>query len=160
MQKLLLFAVMALLGAASPEAMRAQSKIIVSKEKLMLYVVDGKSDTIFSAPVSVGTNYGQKQKKGDRRTPEGSFKVVNIQDASSWTHDFHDGHGQRKGAYGPYFIRLLTPPFTGIGIHGTCFPELIGTRSSEGCIRLNNADVRKLRKLVTVGMPCIIEKDK
>ena len=56
------------------------------------------------------------------------------------------------GAYGPYFIRLLTPPHRGIGIHGTHAPESIGTRATEGCIRMNNDDLRELRPYVEVGM--------
>ena len=129
------------------------------KEQLMLYVVCSKNDTLFSAPIGVGSNYGDKQEEGDRKTPEGTFKVVKIHDSSKWTHDFKDRYGIRKGAYGPFFIRLMTPRFTGIGIHGTCFPEQIGTRCSEGCIRMNNSDVVKLKNFVFVGMQCIIEKD-
>ena len=56
------------------------------------------------------------------------------------------------GAYGPYFIRLLTPPHRGIGIHGTHAPESIGTRATEGCIRMNNDDLRELRPYVEPGM--------
>lgn len=133
-------------------------KIVISKQKARLYLIDGK-DTLFIVPVSVGKNVGDKQRKGDYKTPEGTFKICQIQNASTWTHDFKDGKGQRKGAYGPYFFRIKTPKFSGIGIHGTCFPEKIGTRCSEGCIRLNNNDIKKLRQYVFVGMTCVIEKD-
>lgn len=71
----------------------------------------------------------------------------------------HDGKGLRKGAYGPYFFRLKVPKFNSIGIHGTCKPETIGTRDSEGCIRLYNNDLCKLRKFVYVGMSVLITKD-
>lgn len=139
---------------------QGQNRIVISKERFLLFVVNSKCDTLFSAPIGVGSNYGNKQKKSDRRTPEGIFKIVKIHDSSKWTHDFKDGYGIRKGAYGPFFFRLKTPRFSGIGIHGTCFPEQIGTRCSEGCIRMNNSDLIKLRKLVFVGMQCIIEKDR
>lgn len=139
---------------------QGQNRIVISKERFLLFVVNSKCDTLFSAPIGVGSNYGNKQKKGDRRTPEGIFKIVKIHDSSKWTHDFKDGYGIRKGAYGPFFFRLKTPRFSGIGIHGTCFPEQIGTRCSEGCIRMNNSDLIKLRKFVFVGMQCVIEKDR
>ena len=67
---------------------------------------------------AVGKNAGQKRRAGDMRTPEGSFTVVQIQDSSSWSHDFGDGKGPVAGAYGPWFIRLATG-WQGIGIHGT-----------------------------------------
>jgi lipoprotein-anchoring transpeptidase ErfK/SrfK len=108
--------------------------------------------------IAVGKNTGNKERKGDMRTPEGEFPIVQIQDASTWTHDFRDGKGQIKGAYGPYFIRLGTPPWKGIGIHGTHAPSSIGTNVSEGCIRLKNDDIAELRRLVKLGDKVIIRK--
>lgn len=125
----------------------------------MLYVVTEQSDTVYKAPVGIGLNRGTKKAKGDMRTPEGSFSIKSIERSSKWTHDFKDGYGQRKGAYGPYFIRLKIPNVNSIGIHGTCFPKSIGTRCSEGCIRLRNEDLSELRKYVFVGMRVIIEPD-
>lgn len=137
----------------------ARNRIVIDKPTLKLYVIGEKNDTLFTAPVCVGKNLGNKQRKGDMRTPEGKFTITQIQDAESWTHDFHDGGGERKGAYGPYFIRLATPPHTGIGIHGTCFPERISTRDSEGCIRLLNDDLRRLMPYVSKGMSVEITAD-
>lgn len=114
----------------------SQSRIImVDKSNLQLYVIEGV-DTLLSAPVCIGANYGNKLKTGDRRTPEGSFWISQIQNASEWEHDFGDGKGMVRGAYGPWFFRLKIPQWTSIGIHGTDFPESIGTRVSEGCVRL------------------------
>lgn len=107
----------------------------------------------------MGKNYGNKTKAGDKKTPEGTFTICSIENSSCWKHDFKDGKGLRKGAYGPYFFRLKVPKFNSIGIHGTCLPESIGTRSSEGCIRLNNSDLQKLKAFVFVGMKCIIKND-
>ena len=106
--------------------------------------------------IAVGRNLGDKQRVGDMRTPEGEFPVVQIQDSSSWTYDFGDGNGPTRGAYGPYFIRLGTPGWTGIGIHGTHAPDSIGTNITEGCIRLNNDDVIELRRIVQIGDRVVI----
>jgi hypothetical protein len=38
---------------------------------------------------------------------------------------------------------------TGFGIHGTIEPETIGTKSSKGCIRLHNGDVKKVYNMLT-----------
>ena len=131
--------------------------IVISKESMTLNLYDSDGGLIFSFPVAVGKNYGNKEKVGDMKTPEGEFTVSQIQDASAWTHDFKDGKGVIAGCYGNWFIRLKTPPHTGIGIHGTHAPESIGTRATEGCIRLNNADLDKLKPLVKVGMKVTIK---
>lgn len=139
--------------------LNAQNTIIVSKAKLRLYVVSANGDTLCNFPCAVGMNFGNKEKSGDWKTPEGEFRVTEIRDSRTWCHDFKDGYGCRKGAYGPWFIRLYVPGFTGIGIHGTCFPESIGSRCSEGCIRLRNEDLVELKKYVKVNMKCVIERD-
>lgn len=126
--------------------------IVISKEDMNLSLYDRDSLLICRFDVAVGKNYGNKQRSGDMKTPEGSFSVSQIQDASTWCHDFNDGNGVIEGCYGNWFIRLSTPPHTGIGIHGTHAPESIGTRATEGCIRLNNNDLDSLKPLVRVGM--------
>lgn len=40
-----------------------------------------------------------------------------------------------------------------VGVHGTNTPWLIGQAVSHGCVRLRNADILALRKLVRVGTP-------
>lgn len=133
--------------------------VIVDKPNLQLFVIES-SDTLFSAPICAGSNFGDKVKKGDQRTPEGVFCISQILNSSKWKHDFGDGRGQIRGAYGPWFFRLRTPKWiTGIGIHGTCFPESIGKRESEGCVRLKNEDLIKLKALIKVGMKVVITKD-
>ena len=130
--------------------------IVISKESMTLKLFDSKGGLIYCFPVAVGKNYGNKHQVGDMKTPEGEFTVQQIQDASTWGHDFKDGKGRIEGAYGNWFIRLKTPPHTGIGIHGTHDPSSIGTRATEGCIRLHNENLDKLKKLVKVGMKVII----
>ena len=125
----------------------------------MLSVVSESNDTLFRCPIACGENLGNKTRIGDRKTPEGSFKITKMYDATSWKHDFGDGQGMRLGAYGPLFFRLNVPGFNDIGIHGTIFPESIGTRSSEGCVRLHNEDIVKLYRYCYIGMPVIIGKD-
>ena len=43
-----------------------------------------------------------------------------------------------------------------VGIHGTDQPELIPGRVSHGCIRLRNADIVRLARLMPVGTPVTI----
>lgn len=130
--------------------------IVISKQDKMLRLVDYKGKILFDAPVAIGKAVGNKRMSGDMRTPEGIFKVVDIQDASGWTHDFGDGKGKIEGAYGDFFIRLEVPGHRGIGIHGTHLPESIGTRASEGCVRLNNENLHTLVELIAVPTIVVI----
>ena len=143
------------------------SFIVISKKDLQLIVyAQSEKDTIALAayPVCVGKNKGQKQRKGDMRTPESSldnpFSITNIQDASTWTHDFGDGRGAIL-AYGHWFLRLKTPGHNGIGIHGSTNNEnTVPGRGSEGCIRLLDKDIIQLKeKYARVGMPVIIKHE-
>ena len=43
-----------------------------------------------------------------------------------------------------------------VGIHGTDRPELIPGRISHGCIRVRNADIRRLARLMPLGTPITI----
>lgn len=130
--------------------------IIISKQDFTLSLYDSDDRLVCRFPVAVGKHYGNKQRSGDMKTPEGDFSIQQIQPASDWGHDFGDGKGWIPNCYGNWFIRLKTPPHRGIGIHGTHAPESIGTRATEGCIRLRNADLDSLKPLVRVGMPVAI----
>ena len=43
-----------------------------------------------------------------------------------------------------------------IGIHGTDQPGLLPGRPSHGCVRVRNADIRRLARLMPVGTPLTI----
>jgi lipoprotein-anchoring transpeptidase ErfK/SrfK len=130
--------------------------IRIVKGRHVMYVYDGGA-LVRSYPVAVGENTGDKQKVGDRRTPEGTFEVQQMQKSDYWVHDFGDGKGPIEGAYGPWFIRLRAGPWKGIGIHGTHDPSSIGKNVTEGCIRLTNEDLRELKPKITLGMKVVIE---
>ena len=135
------------------------SKIVVTKSKFTLEVYDDKNEIIKTYKVAIGKNPGDKQRKGDMRTPIGEFKIIQIQNSKSWKYDFpDDGLGPIEGAYGPWFIRLKTPKWTGIGIHGTHDPKSIGTMSSTGCIRMRNEDIIELKNMVKIGIPVVIKE--
>ena len=141
--------------------------IVIDKPALHLSVYENQEgDTVLIAryPVCVGKNYGQKQKSGDMTTPECTFEnpfsITQIVPASDWTHDFGDGRGSIL-SYGNWFMRLKTPGFSGIGIHGSTNNESsVPGRGSEGCIRLLNDDLDELKSnYAFVGMKVIILKD-
>lgn len=141
--------------------------ILISKPEYRLYVCEVlNGDTIKRVhyPVCVGKAKGQKQKKGDMKTPECTFEkpfsITEIVDASKWTHDFGDGRGSIL-SYGHWFMRLKTPGHSGIGIHGSTNNESsVPGRGSEGCIRLRDDDLIQLKeKYAFVGMRVVILPD-
>lgn len=139
--------------------------VISKKDQLLTVYAPVKGDTLPVAnfPVCLSKNKGQKQESGDMKTPESEpgkpFKIIQIQDASTWCHDFNDGRGEIL-AYGNWFLRLETP-FNGIGIHGSTNNEnSVPGRASEGCIRLRDADIITLKeKYAHVGMPVVIKQE-
>jgi len=141
--------------------------ILISKPEYRLYVcevVDGDTLKRVHYPVCVGKMKGQKQKKGDMKTPEctpeNPFVITEIVDASTWHHDFGDGRGSIL-SYGHWFMRLKTPGHSGIGIHGSTNNESsVPGRGSEGCIRLRDDDLIQLKEnYAFVGMRVVILAD-
>ena len=133
--------------------------LIKTALELRVYEQDSLVD---SFEIACGKYKGNKLQKGDCKTPEGEFTICKIHDSSAWKHDFKDGEGLIDGAYGPFFFRLQGDSLeadVGIGIHGTHLPQSIGSRSTEGCIRLKNEDIIKLYGYVYVGMRVIILPD-
>ena len=119
--------------------------LLISKDEMKLRLIDYKGQELFTADIACGKNYGNKEKQGDLKTPEGTFKIIDIQDASKWKHDFGDGKGEIEGAYGNHFIRLETHD-----------PLSIGTRATEGCIRIKNSELEQLVSLIRVPTTVII----
>ena len=69
------------------------------------------------------------------------------------------------GSYGPYSFGLsahsnVLKTFAGgdgrVGLHGTNEPGLIGSSVSHGCIRLRNAAVRRLARILPLGTPVYV----
>ena len=119
------------------------TKLVVDRERFTATLFyDGR--VVFRAPVGVG--------KPDAPTPRGNFYV----------RDEVSGFGDPF--YGPIAFgtsarsEVLTdwPGGGFVGIHGTNEPQLIPGRISHGCIRLRNADIRRLSRLMPVGTPLVI----
>ncbi len=99
---------------------------------------------VFSAPVGIG--------EAQSATPAGDFYVRDVLTR------------YRSPTYGPIAFgtsarsaTLTDWPAGGyIGIHGTDRPGLIPGAISHGCIRMRNADILRLAKLMPVGTPVII----
>ncbi len=151
----------------TPQIEKKNTFIVVSKAELRLYVygtVGGDTVLMAKFPACLSRNKGQKQRKGDNKTPECKqskpFHIQAIRNSSAWTHNFHDGRGNIK-AYGAWFLSLYTPGHTGIGIHGSTNNESsVPGRQSEGCIRLRDPDIIILKEQYAyLKMPVIIKNE-
>jgi lipoprotein-anchoring transpeptidase ErfK/SrfK len=98
---------------------------------------------VFRAPVGIGT--------ANAPTPTGSFYVRNR--LTRYRSPFYG-----PVAFGTSARSSLTdwPAGGFVGIHGTNRPDLIPGRVSHGCIRLRNADIVALARLMPVGTPIAI----
>jgi hypothetical protein len=123
----------------------ARGRVVVDRRTLQARYEDGDGRTVWRARVGVGAPATP--------TPGGRFFVRERLRAL-------DGG---NGLYGPYalgtsaYASVSDWPRGGVvGIHGTDAPALIPGRPSHGCVRLRNADVRTLVRLVGRGTPVLI----
>ena len=103
---------------------------------------DGR--TVLRVPVGVGTP--------DAPTPRGSFVIRNRLTR-------YDSPFYGPVAFGTSARSATLTDWPGggyVGIHGTDEPERIPGAVSHGCIRLRNADILRLARLVRVGTPLTI----
>lgn len=131
---------------------------VCSKKDHLFLGIDRRNGVLFLvSSVATGRNPGQKSKVGDMRTPEGKFAISQIQDASWWK-PYEDKKTGEKIGYGPFFIRLDTGKWKGIGIHGTDDGHIseIGTNASHGCLRLKNEDLIKVVEYSMTGQEVLI----
>jgi lipoprotein-anchoring transpeptidase ErfK/SrfK len=114
------------------------TRIVVRRGERRLRVYRGDR-VLFSTPVAVGS-------KG-RETPLGSFYVTArfVPDDS-----FLGTFAFETSAYS----KMTDWPGGGVvGIHGTNQPWLIPGRPSHGCVRVRNAAIRRLARLMPIGTP-------
>lgn len=105
-----------------------------------------KRHLLASYPIAVGT--------ARTPTPRGLYYIVELLQPSN-----------PGGSYGPYSFGLsahsnVLETFAGgdgrVGLHGTNEPGLIGSSVSHGCIRLRNAAVRRLARILPLGTPVYV----
>ncbi len=116
------------------------TRLIVDRARLTLTLLrNGRA--VFRAPVGIG--------RAATPTPAGDFYVRDRLKRYA------------SPVYGPVAFgtsaqsaTLTDWPAGGyVGIHGTNQPELVPGRVSHGCIRLRNADILRLARLLPVGTP-------
>jgi hypothetical protein len=115
--------------------------VILKQEYLMLLYKGSRFIKAYRIGIGMNKDGAQKQKPNDNRTPEGHFYIEKKHNSRYW--EF-----KGKRAYGPWFLRLKTPPWKGIGIHGTDTMDALGRKSTHGCIRTDNNSITELKVLL------------
>lgn len=114
-------------------------QVIVSIPDRKLAVIENGT-VIRVFPVAVGAAV--------RPSPTGAFLIVNRLSNPTY---YHPGVVIPAGTDNPIGPRWIGLNRKGYGIHGTNEPRSIGQAASHGCIRLRNADVKDLYRMVRVG---------
>ncbi|WP_153800122.1 L,D-transpeptidase family protein [Foetidibacter luteolus] len=142
--------------------------IVIDKSDFELHVFD-RQGWLVTFPVVFGSkDMGDKMMEGDRRTPEGTFTIINKKVHTKWnrfmlldypTQDSYAKFNQRK-AQG--VIPANAKIGGGVGIHGVWPHEDYAVDRYEnwtlGCISMKNEDVQELFSLVPVGTKVTIRK--
>ncbi len=143
-------------------------KIVIDKSSYELHVYDAKG-WYATYPVVFGNkNLDDKKMEGDRKTPEGDYRVAAKRYHNKWSRfmalDYPNKEDlakfeerKRRGE-----IPRNASPGGGIGIHGTWPHEgFVVDRYNNwtnGCISLKNEDVQELYNYVPVGTSITIRK--
>ena len=120
-----------------------KQRLIVNLRRRQARLVRGRR-TLLRAPIGVG--------KRRWPTPRGRFIVRNrlVRYSSPEYGPIAFGTDARS-------TTLTDWPAGGfIGIHGTNRPDLLPGRVSHGCIRMRNADILRLARLMPVGTPVTV----
>jgi lipoprotein-anchoring transpeptidase ErfK/SrfK len=119
------------------------TRLVVSRRRLTATLLrDGRR--VFRAPVGIG--------RAGSPTPRGRFYVRN-----RLTRYASPSYGPLAFGTSARSETLTDWPAGGyVGIHGTDRPTLVPGRISHGCIRMRNADILRLGRLMAVGTPVTI----
>ena len=136
------------------------SKYIILIEKatqqLFLYAYGGKFRKLYRMNCSTGKVSGDKLLSGDMKTPEGVYFFTKQFPKK----DLAPRYGTRAYPtdYPNFLDRTVGRKGYSIWLHGTNKP--LKARDSNGCIALENSDIDKLAKYITINRTPIIIVDK
>lgn len=132
----------------------------VSKNEQKLYVVkfDGYSFNIIKEyKCTTGPNMGDKEKKGDKKTPEGAYLLISKLEGPSLPSKY--GICAYPLNFPDPIDKRLNKDGDGIWLHAT--PIERPPYNSEGCVVVNDKDMQELTSYINVGKTFIcISKEK
>ncbi len=160
-----------------------QLKLVIGKSRYTVTLYKGETPVkTFRAVFGKGYRDGDKQMRGDRRTPEGEFTICTMSDSKrfykfmglSYPGLKHAEAGLRSKMISPVEYAMikkaiegrLPPPWEtrlggAVGIHGRTLEtgnarQFVDKNWTDGCIALDNADIDELYTVVSLGTPVTI----
>lgn len=122
-------------------------KIVVEKSNKKMYLLDVNSCIVKQYNVVTGKNSGPKQCDGDKKTPEGVYKIIEKRDSKYHKFlalDYPRAKDIKKAK------ELGCKPGDSIGIHS--WIEGLNRTGSLGCIRVwTKEEILEINNLVSVG---------
>ena len=122
-------------------------KIVVEKSNKKMYLLDVNNCIVKQYDVVTGKNSGPKQCDGDKKTPEGVYKIIEKRDSKYHKFlalDYPRAKDIKKAK------ELGCKPGDSIGIHS--WIEGLNRTGSLGCIRVwTKSEILEINNLVAVG---------
>ena len=144
-------------GGNKPAASASGNVVIVTDKTKTLIVQNAAGETIFHAPVTVGSE--------NDPLPVGEWKVNGVSPNPTFNYnpdlfwDADPSHAKAKipaGPNNPVGVVWIDLSKEHYGIHGTPEPARVGYTESHGCIRLSNWNAMRLASLVAPGTKVIL----
>ncbi len=132
-------------GALSSTTVHTR-RLVLQRGRMRLKLYRGRR-LLFSAPVGIGAPGSP--------TPAGRYYVRERLGPFRNRNQVYGALAFGISAYSPF--RTDWPGGGQVGLHGTNQPSLLPGRISNGCIRLTNAKVLRLGRLLKVGTPLLIK---
>ena len=159
-------------------------KLVIRKSRYSMTLYKGETSVkTYHAVFGKGYGDGDKQRMGDRRTPEGDFYICTMNDSKrfykfmgiSYPGLQHAENGFKSGMISPVEYMMIKkaieerspPPWEtrlggAVGIHGRTRVagderlQSVDINWTDGCIALDNADVDEIYRVVSLGTPVTI----
>ncbi|MEZ0576807.1 L,D-transpeptidase family protein [Halodesulfovibrio aestuarii] len=141
-------------AVVTKDAAKLPMLVTVDKSKQFAQFFGQKASELSSSkiPCSSGQVKGDKQREGDKKTPEGIYFVENRR-TSGLDYALYGKEAYTLNYPNPV-DKLKEKDGHGIWIHGRGTP--IVPRETKGCIALNNPDIADLDSKVTINTPVIL----
>lgn len=131
-------------------AVRSARVVYIKAKKRLCYYSAGK--LLFTAPASYGSAEGKKRFQGDKKTPEGRYRIAPARKSKKYGLFMHLSYPNAQDR--TYAKRRGRPAGSAVGIHGPprafVFLGSVVTwfNATDGCIMLKEADMLRFAGLV------------
>lgn len=136
-----------------------RESIVVNLAEMRIYYYPADKDEVMTFPVGIG-------RQGEA-TPEGAMTITKLVEKPTWRPPLEFLKMKKKegvtfpsevppgpaNPLGNYEMRLSHYPYL---IHGTNDDRGVGRRSSAGCIRMYNGDVKQIFSKIKPGAPVLV----